>query len=995
MKFNNKMTILFIASNPSETSRLRLDLEYKAIRKIFQNYEYVKVEVNWATSIEEIQEILYKYNPDFVHLSAHSSEDGRLLFENNDGKMQPVLSKGLANLFKRFKNKINCVIINACFSKELAFLISRHINYTIGMNDQISDNAALNFSKAFYKGLVFEGKIEDAFQLGINQLEIYGFEEESIPTLMRKPVVIGSPVNYETGLFFNRQLEKRTIVDKLANPTKKIISILGNAGMGKTELANKIMREIIEKEHMILSNIGGVAYLNSRGAGINLNNLCKSCIEFLPEKYKIEGLEILAVHGLSKRKKITLILEKLKNIENFFYILYLDNMEDILTTQGTFEEESDLNLFFSEFFSFSHNVKIFLTSRVKVETSKLKYKNKFDILLKNGLPISDGVELLKASYSGGGILDELKYSELEKIVAKLQGVPLALELFAGMFIESYSTLNNVIEKLYSSSEFIEYLLEESFKLLTQIERYFICFLAIYKKAVRLEAIKFAIYELKTNIEDYDFEFLSLGLKQKFLIDINEQNYIALHPRVQEYAYILIKKDRIQFKLNFLEKVAAHYYKRCRMETSECRTFDDLEPQFNEFNHLMNAEAYNEAAQLLNELELKFLTDWGEYEAIKNLRVELLSKSMNVELSIINLISLGEAYLNLGQRDTSLTYLEKAFLKSKEIGNKFIEALSLRYLGEAYYHIGEYTRSLFYFKQARKIFEVLDQKHKLSRFYLKTYGSCLNWLGIYYRNQHDFEKAMIYHEDAMVIADKAENSRLKAHVVANIGAVHLGKYELDKVKVLWNKSLKLSEEVNDKYWIAHYSIDVGYICILQKDYGNAIKYLEKGLILAKKNHYYENISRALMNQGSLYFVQGDIDKAEKKYIEAREISTRELIYKLVWKIEHNLGNIYREKNNFELAYNQYKKTISYINKFMLSFSTKEAKQGFMKKHTDAFKSIILLLKNLEAYEDEAKQFSNFLEDFLEENFLIMSKNTELLAKHEKNNFRYINDYYIIT
>ena len=84
-------------------------------------------------------------------------------------------AEALSNLFRLLPN-VNCVLLNACYSEEQADAIVTHINYVIGMRQEIRDDAAIAFSKGFYRALGYGFSIEQAYEFGCNaiQLEISG-----------------------------------------------------------------------------------------------------------------------------------------------------------------------------------------------------------------------------------------------------------------------------------------------------------------------------------------------------------------------------------------------------------------------------------------------------------------------------------------------------------------------------------------------------------------------------------------------------------------------------------------------------------------------------------------------------------------------------------------------------------------------------------------------------------------------------------------------------
>ena len=66
---------------------------------------------------------------------------------------QLVDAEALAGLFRLFADTIKCVVLNACYSAIQAKAIVRHVEFVVGMDKEIGDSAAIEFSTAFYDAL--------------------------------------------------------------------------------------------------------------------------------------------------------------------------------------------------------------------------------------------------------------------------------------------------------------------------------------------------------------------------------------------------------------------------------------------------------------------------------------------------------------------------------------------------------------------------------------------------------------------------------------------------------------------------------------------------------------------------------------------------------------------------------------------------------------------------------------------------------------------------
>jgi hypothetical protein len=93
------------------------------------------------------------------------------------GQLKLVDSDALANLFKLFSTRVECVVLNACYSQVQAEAIAQHIDYVIGMSQVISDRAAIEFPVGFYMALGAGESIEFADELGCNAIQLEDIAE--------------------------------------------------------------------------------------------------------------------------------------------------------------------------------------------------------------------------------------------------------------------------------------------------------------------------------------------------------------------------------------------------------------------------------------------------------------------------------------------------------------------------------------------------------------------------------------------------------------------------------------------------------------------------------------------------------------------------------------------------------------------------------------------------------------------------------------------------
>ncbi|MDF5723665.1 MAG: CHAT domain-containing protein [Rhizonema sp. PD37] len=178
--------ILILSANPQDTNKLRLDREVREIQaalKRAKNREKYEIITEWAVRIDDLRRVLLDHQPTIVHFSGHGSGNDGLALENNFGQTQLISTESLAKLFGLFQGKIECVLLNACYSQAQVAAIHQHIDCVVGMNQAIGDVAATEFAIGFYDALGAGRSYEDCFEVGCASIDLQGIPESDIPVI--------------------------------------------------------------------------------------------------------------------------------------------------------------------------------------------------------------------------------------------------------------------------------------------------------------------------------------------------------------------------------------------------------------------------------------------------------------------------------------------------------------------------------------------------------------------------------------------------------------------------------------------------------------------------------------------------------------------------------------------------------------------------------------------------------------------------------------------
>ena len=179
-------TILILAANPMNTSRLRLDLEVREIDNGLQRArrrdEFVLRAV-WAARPVDVRRAMLDLKPNIVHFCGHGSGDAGIAFEDETGNARLASSEALAGFFSLFGDTVECVVLNACYSEAQGAAIAKHIRHVVGMRKAIGDRAAIEFAVAFYDALGAGRTVEFAYRLACNAILWTGAPQHLVPKL--------------------------------------------------------------------------------------------------------------------------------------------------------------------------------------------------------------------------------------------------------------------------------------------------------------------------------------------------------------------------------------------------------------------------------------------------------------------------------------------------------------------------------------------------------------------------------------------------------------------------------------------------------------------------------------------------------------------------------------------------------------------------------------------------------------------------------------------
>lgn len=110
-----KITILYFATNPRYTSKLRLDEEVRSLYqriRLSNNHENLKIATRWAVQPSDIMQAINETNPTIIHFSGHGSNNGELVLEKSDGSAKLDRPEAISQAISTVADHVRLVVFN-------------------------------------------------------------------------------------------------------------------------------------------------------------------------------------------------------------------------------------------------------------------------------------------------------------------------------------------------------------------------------------------------------------------------------------------------------------------------------------------------------------------------------------------------------------------------------------------------------------------------------------------------------------------------------------------------------------------------------------------------------------------------------------------------------------------------------------------------------------------------------------------------------------------
>ncbi|MGB0385362.1 MAG: AfsR/SARP family transcriptional regulator [Ardenticatenaceae bacterium] len=681
--------------------------------------------------------------------------------------------------------------------------------------------------------------------------------------------------------FIGRKNEVEDLVMRLVDPSYRLVTLVGEGGIGKTRLA------VVATQEVAAGFAEGACFVPLADVATNGNGRKKDAPHYVLATAIGNALNLTFQ---SRRSIESQLLAYLRPKE---VLLVLDNFEHLLPGNPNSRHHharsvkggADLIL---EILQKAPQVAVLVTSR-----TRLNFQSEY-VMQISGLPIPQVVDSQATSYSSIRLfcerasrtwqefdLDERNLADVIRLCGLVQGNPLAIEL-AAAWVEHFS----VAEMVQAIQEDLDFLaatrqdipsrhrsmrvvFEQSWRLLTEEEQHTFRKLSIFqggfdRKAARqvantsLSCLSSLMnksliqrrstdrYHIHARLRQYGSEKLAQVAAEEQETRHRHGIYFATWLHQQEPA---LRKGQTLSKISQeIENVRLAWQWAVEQANIEALSqsleslffFYKIRSWFQEGSVAL-AEAVasippGESTRLYHKLVARqavFCHDLGRYDEAK----EFLQKSLSAVSTLGDqyerafcLTHLARVAISQGDYASAKEHLSQAITLARQVPSSqatraaclTLEADSLRELGIVCWNQGDYAGAKRYYEQARRIYQnsrVADQNGQ---------AWALNKLGFVSWSQGDYKQAKRYYEQALRLFSSVGNQRGEGSTTNALGMVFERQGDYAGAKGNYLDARQIFHELGDQRGEGDALINLGIVAHHQGDYLSSQRYLEQAL-----------------------------------------------------------------------------------------------------------------------------------------------------------------------
>lgn len=215
------------------------------------------------------------------------------------------------------------------------------------------------------------------------------------------------------------------------------------------------------------------------------------------------------------------------------------------------------------------------------------------------------------------------------------------------------------------------------------------------------------------------------------------------------------------------------------------------------------------------------------------------------------------------------------------------------------------------------------------------------VGVIYKALGDYDNSLKTYLTILEIFEKKKDSFAIASALNSIGNIYGEMEKPDEAIKNFTNALRIFEAKNSERDIANAYENIGKMYVLKGDDLTAINSIQKALTIARSTNEDYQIAKALHALGKTY-LNSNLDNAFKNLNESSKLFERKNYQRELIPVYRDIGHYYKEKKNYNMAIENYNKSLKLAKEFNEKPYIKDASKGLYETHKilnnydDAFK-----------------------------------------------------------
>ena len=663
--------------------------------------------------------------------------------------------------------------------------------------------------------------------------------------------------------FRDRTAQQREIVRLIEDDACRMISVLGRGGMGKTALALAVLERLAGDDGAPLD---GIAFLSARTSGLELELVFEYCASLLDDA---PAGSVRAVWGdptLADDAKIERLLEMLAGSR---IVILLDNIEDVLDDHGDVTN-TGLGLFVGRAVRHRPGPTLVVTSRVPVRLPATVANQDVRIELREGLPEADAIEFLRDldQHSEYG-LRESPEDVLRGLAVRLHAVPRALEVAASILEHNpYLSPDDVARNYYSFDDVVERIVEDNYRGLDADSRRVLEAAAVFRRPISPAALEFVLQPFVSGV---NVQSVTARLARSHALTIDRMaKTVSLHPIDTDYAYsCLTASDTIA--VADVERQAAAWYRRQRANKTAAGStiLEDFENQLLEFDHLMRAQDFDEAMDVLSGID-NLLTWSGHAGRVKQMLESLRSRLSTPRARMQHAIARGDNHYLFGE----ITEGRAALAEARELVTNFDDPVAKSRIVSTQAGIentaGVADVALALFEEALPLFRAAGD----------TQGEkyCIFDLALLFAGRRHVAGLARYAEEMRAFAERMHDAGAHALAINVQTLAWLAGSDWPAAAASAQSLFDIYREIQQENWFPAVDNMLGLAAVGMRQWEQAAGHFRKAFTDAMAVQHFQYAARSAFNLAWTHYREGRHDRFLALVREAAALSseTREMI-----------------------------------------------------------------------------------------------------------------------